>query len=185
MLGIPEKVTQQYLESIGYKSKNDRPITSVLKFIGVLESNGSPTPAYTKLRNKQTAPQELAELIAKAYSDVFDTYPNAHKKDEDTLKTWFASHTSVGEASIKNMTKTFTCLCSVADFNVLAQEPVDDSHDRESAVSSTPKRRKQKVVETQVAFNVQIQIPADQPPDVYESIFKNLGRYVLGVVEDE
>jgi len=188
--GVPEKVTRQHLESLGYKSKNDRPIPNVLKFIGVLDSNTAPTPSYAKLRNKQKAPTELAGMIKKAYSVLYATYPDAHKKDAETLKTWFASHTTVGEASVKNMTQTFTSLCSLADFDGGPASPDEDNgedqnNEKEKSKSSTETTRKRGSLDTQVAFNIQIQIPGDQPPEVYESIFKNLGKYVLGVTDDD
>lgn len=188
--GVPEKVTHQHLESLGYKSKNDRPIANVLRFIGVLDSNTAPTPLYAKLRNKQKAPTELAVMIKKAYSTLYATYPDANKKDAETLKTWFASHTTVGEASVKNMTQTFTSLCSLADFDgdsvsSDAGNGEDQIDEKEKSGSPKGKTRKRGSLDTQVAFNIQIQIPGDQPPEVYESIFKNLGKYVLGVTDDD
>lgn len=35
--GVPPKVTIQYIESVGFKSKNDRAILTVLKAIGFVE----------------------------------------------------------------------------------------------------------------------------------------------------
>lgn len=188
--GVPDKVTQQYLESIGFKSRNDRTITTVLKSLGILDSSGAPTVNYSKLRNKATASSELAILIKKAYSSVFGTFPDAQMKDAETLRTWFASHTTVGEASVKNMEQTFTSLCSIADFNGLQAETEDSIEDSENDRNTGQRadrtgRQSKRRLDAQVAFNIQIQIPGDQPPEVYESIFKNLGKYVLGIVDEE
>ncbi|QDV69424.1 hypothetical protein Poly24_31400 [Rosistilla carotiformis] len=183
--GVPDKVTNNHLEGLGYKSKNDRAIITVLKFIGVLESNGAPSAAYKKLRNKHTAPSELAALIKIAYRELFKTYPDAQSKDGETLKTWFASHTSVGEASVKNMAQTFTALCAIADFNGTPDIEHEEDDDSDEKPGPRKKRRVRRQLDAQVAFNIQVQIPGEQSPEVYEAIFKNLGKYVLGVVDDE
>ena len=185
--GIPEKVTYKYLESIGYTSKNDRTIPAVLKFLGVLESNGVPAGPFTKLRDKNNARKELVVLIKNAYSDLFETYSDANAKDNETLKTWFTSNTSVGEASVRNMTQTFIALCSLADWDGV---PASDSKSKDNKKADESdqgpaKRKHRKQLDAQIAFNIQVQIPGDQSPEVYEAIFKNLGKYVLGIEDDE
>lgn len=185
--GIPEKVTTKHLEGLGFKSKNDRPIIAVLRFLGVLTSDGTPSEAYRRLRNKEKAPKELAELIRNAYARLFSDYPDAHSKDGEALSTWFSTHTAVGASSVKNMVNTFSALCALADFNGIKTgnqsqaKPSDD--DKEN--SERDKSRKRNQIDAQIAFNIQIQIPGEQSPDVYEAIFRNLGKYVLGIAEDE
>jgi hypothetical protein len=53
-LGIPDKVTIAYLESIGYKSTNDRPIIRVLKSIGFIDANAVPTQDFKDFRTEKS-----------------------------------------------------------------------------------------------------------------------------------
>lgn len=184
--GVPSKVTIKYLEGLGYKSNNDRPIISVLKSINILDSNGTPNDNYNKLRSPSRK-QDLAELIKEAYKGLFSIYPNANTISDEKLKDYFASVTSVGEASLKNIIKTFQALCSIADFSNTSNlspsqpsqkgviNPKSKIPDHFDAQNNIPK----------VHFNIQVHIPGEQSPETYEAIFKNLGKYVLGINDNE
>lgn len=125
-------------------------------------------------------------MIKKAYAILFSTYPNAQSKDVETLKTWFTSHTSVGVPSVRNMAQTFMALCALADFNggnTIESVEGEADEGEKSSENRRPKTRRQ--LDAQVAFNIQVQIPGEQTPEVYEAIFRNLGKYVLGIVDNE
>lgn len=185
--GIPPKFSIEYLSSLGYTSSNDRPIANVFKFIGLVNSNGTPTEYYQKMRHQAESGIVLAAMIRQAYSDLFALYPNAHKEDDNTLKNYFASKTTVGEASLRNIIKTFQALCSCANFEAYSQaEPKQEISSVMSSqelsqpvnVPSAPLRG------TEIHFDIQIHIPENQAPEVYEAIFKNLGKYVLGIKDE-
>jgi Family of unknown function (DUF5343) len=179
--GNPTKVTIQHLEGLGYKSTNDRAILTVLKFIDLIGSDGKPNEHYRQMRNRGAAKKYLAALVRKAYSGLFETYPDANVKDGTTLDNYFASNTDVGEASRRNIIKTFSALSNFADFSGghtdLAQEETGGGA---GLNQSKPGGHHKALPKTEVHFDIQIHLPGDQKPEVYESIFKNLGKYVLG-----
>jgi hypothetical protein len=187
--GVPPKITIQHLASLGFKSPNDRPIVTVLKFVGVADSNGTPSEIYKKMRNASAGPSVLAEQIRQSYSGLFALYPDANAKDEQTLQDYFASQTDVGAASLKNIIKTFQALCSCAKFDG-AVPP--DTHIPTHIPAHTPAIHPPSNVhlggrgasKTEVHFDIQVHIPGDQKPEVYEAIFKNLGKYVLGIKDE-
>ena len=43
---IPDKVTIKYITQCGYKSKRDRPIIKILKFINFIDEKGVPTKNF-------------------------------------------------------------------------------------------------------------------------------------------
>ena len=43
-VGVPQKVTVQWLKTVGFKSSNDTSLIGVLKFIGFIDASGVPTP---------------------------------------------------------------------------------------------------------------------------------------------
>jgi uncharacterized protein DUF5343 len=49
-VGIPPKVTVQWLKSIGFKSSNDSSLLGILKLIGFIDSSAVPTSRWSKYR---------------------------------------------------------------------------------------------------------------------------------------
>jgi len=85
---VPQKVTIKYLESVGFKSKNDRRIIPLLKFLQFIDSSQVPTELWRKYRDTKIAPNVLAQAIKKAYSKLFEIYPNAYRKDDEALRNF-------------------------------------------------------------------------------------------------
>src|SRR5216684_1035810 len=83
--GIPSKVDAAHLKAIGLKESNDQSIIRVLKFSGLLSSDGSPTDAYREFRDKSKGPGVLAKNIHQAYKKLFDTYPDAPSQTDENL----------------------------------------------------------------------------------------------------
>ena len=54
--GKPEKVTLKYIESLGFKSSNDRYINGILKSLGFTDASGIPTERWQAYRDKKRAP---------------------------------------------------------------------------------------------------------------------------------
>src|SRR5438309_2305870 len=87
--GVPTKIDREYLPSIGFTSSSDRPLITLFKFLGFLDKSGAPTDLYRKYRDKKNAKRVLGRALATAYSGLFATYPDAHKRDNDALADYF------------------------------------------------------------------------------------------------
>ena len=46
-VGVPQKATSQWLKSIGFMSSNDASLLGVLKFVGLVDASGIPTPKWS------------------------------------------------------------------------------------------------------------------------------------------
>jgi len=88
-IGVPDKINTETLPRLGYKSSNDRPIIKILRFIDFIDTNGVPNQNYLNFRNASKHKIVMANAIRKAYSDLFKMYPDAYKKDDETLKNFF------------------------------------------------------------------------------------------------
>ena len=158
----------------------------MLKFVGIVESNGVPSDNWTSLRDRKNGPKVLGELIKKSYEDLFNLYPDANEQNTETLKNFFSSQTTVGEASIRNILGTFQNLCRIADFEKPSQRAAN-SPEVEVFEAKNPNIKSNiypvSKGKTEVHFNIQIHVPGDQSSEVYESLFKSLGKYVLGIKE--
>lgn len=115
-LGIPDKVNHKYIYSIGLKSTNDRPVINLLKFLGFIDSAGTPTHLYKEYRNKSLSGKILGGAVQKAYAEVFKIYNEAYKRDTQTLQNFFSTHTPLGERAVKSIVDTFKALCLLSNF---------------------------------------------------------------------
>lgn len=135
--GIPQKVTQKYLESVGFKTINDRPIIRILKFISFIDANGVPTDRYKKFRDKQMSATILGEAIKEAYQELFKIYPDAEKKDASALENFFRTNTGLGNRAVKSIVETFNAIASIAEFNENDLESPTASSDNLSSANTS------------------------------------------------
>lgn len=181
--GTPSKVTHKWLESIGYKSKNDRLFVGVLKFIDFADSNGTTTDHYRKFKSKATAAAVMSSAVKRSYADLYKTYPKAHAENAKTLLDWFATNTTVGEATRSNMVNTFQTLASLADFE--KEVPPGAIPEDERAIEQV---RKGIVLPARGALtlniNVQLELPATHDQDIYDKLFASLSKHLLRSEEE-
>lgn len=120
-IGVPDKVTHQFLYTLDFKGNNDRPILPILKFLKFTDASGVPTERYRNYRDKSKSSQVLGEALKQAYSDLFKVYPDADKRDQQALQNFFTTKTGLGERAVKSIVETFKTLCSIADVSVSEQ----------------------------------------------------------------
>jgi hypothetical protein len=174
-IGVPETFTIEHLKSLGYKSSNDYPIVKILKFIGFIDAGGKPTEKYRKYRSKDK--RVLADGIRNGYGDLFNLYPDANQKDDESLTNFFASKTDGGASTLGAMVGTFKALCSLAVFDnqteTMMQESV--SNDKAKEIPIITKTSKNPVVN----INIELQIPPTNDPEIYKNFFEALKKYLL------
>jgi hypothetical protein len=72
-VGNPDKVTFKFLESLGFKSKNDRAILPVLKSLGFVDGTGIPTQRWKDYRSTAKAKSVMAAAVRSTYSSLRST----------------------------------------------------------------------------------------------------------------
>ena len=176
--GVPPKVSVRYLESSGFKTKSDRQLIGVLKFINFLDSSGAPTSHWQQFRSRDKGGGILARALKTAYKELFNVYPDANRKDTEALRNYFSTHTKVGEVALKSMIKTFRALCVCADF---AEE--DTAID--SVTVETPESHELPTVTRTTSFapviniNIELGLPPTDDPKVFEALFAAMKKYLL------
>jgi uncharacterized protein DUF5343 len=184
--GVPSKVTIQFIESLGFKSKNDRNILSVLKGIGFVNTSGIPTDAWQGYRNKEKAKRVMGEALRSTYADLFRTFPDAHRKDNEALRNYFSTHTRVGEGALSCIVRTFKTLCEMADFEATRPEEAPGEELRVEkqleAAARAPIRRSAQAGVT-VNINLQLQLPATDDASIYEKLFAAMRKHLYSLDE--
>jgi hypothetical protein len=186
--GVPPKVTIQYIESVGFKSSNDRAILTVLKAIGFIEGSGAPSSVWKAYRNKDQAKAVMAAALKKTYANLFTTYPNAYQKDNEALRNFFSSHTNVGESTLVLMVRTFKQLAEMADFEGSSVELDEEDKDESQAITLKQAQKGGGAGGTgsartsngmTVNINIQLQLPATDNATIYENLFAALKKNLL------
>jgi Family of unknown function (DUF5343) len=182
--GVPQKVTQTYLESVGFKTKNDRYIIAVLKAIDFLDANGVPTNRWKAYRDTAKGPGVLAAAIVHGYSGLFQTYPDAYRRDNEALRNYFSTHFSnLGESTLNLVVRTFKALADAADFeNPAAEDAAKGSITaKPERAPATPAIPRAEVAQglTTININIQLQLPVTDDASVYEKLFEALHKSIL------
>ena len=183
-VGVPAKVSLAYLESLGFKSTNDRPILSALKFLDFVDSSGTPKETWQKYRAKGTAGTVLAAAIRTAYSELFAIYPDADRKDNEALRNFFSTHTKVGEATLNLVVRTFKTLCETADFSAEPPAPVEpDEAVKHSGGKDRPPvylpGKPQAHSGPAININIQLQLQATEDAKVYDNFFAAMKKHLF------
>lgn len=181
----PSKFTQQHLRDIGYASTNHRSFIPLLKAIGFLSSDGSPTSRYHAYRDKSQARNVLGDALKEVYADLFVIKAQPTEKDKDLIEGKFKSaHNATGRPA-ELMAKTFFALLKLADVTHSASQPAKAStetdelpqDDEPLIVESRPQKH---LSTTGLHYNIQIHLPATKDVEVYNAIFKSLKEHLVG-----
>jgi len=179
-IGIPAKINTSTLPTLGFKSTNDRPIASILQFIDFIDSNGVPNQNYKDFRDSSKARTVMASAIRKAYSELFDLYPDAYEKDNQSLKDFFAPTTEAGEQVIQRTVDTFKTLCSFADFKAVPSErKAREEEEGKGKAEGEGKPLAPMPTGVTINLNIQLALPATEDASVYDKIFKALKEHLL------
>lgn len=180
-LGVPDKITYEYLSSVGYTSSNDRPIVRVLKSIQFIDRSGVPTQAFNDFRTEKSE-QVMAEALKLTYADLFMTFSEPLRKGREELENFFAKHRpSVKKPTLGLYVDTFKTLCEFADFKALPSETKEAEGEKAPPTEETkiPPQIPQIPQGITLNVNIQITLPVTDDAKVYENIFKALKENLL------
>lgn len=184
----PKRFTFGFLESLGYKSTNDRLIIPVLKSLAFLNASGEPTDRYFRFLDQTQAPRVLAESIREAYSDLFQVNRKANELSQAEIKNKLKTLTQgkPSEGVLDNMARTFKVLSQLADFT----QPTVERPQPETDKPKQPpvELRKSEVASASqtgppqlggLVYNIQLVLPDSRDQGVYDAFFKSLKEHLL------
>lgn len=176
----PDKFTQQILKDLGYKSNTHRAFIPLLKALGFLSGDGTPTKRYIDYRDHSQSKRIMGEAIKEAYSDIFLIKAKPTTADKDLIQGKFKSFHNISDNSANLMTKNFFALLELAD---LTEQKV--KHEGTSQKSEMESTSQSQIIEKQstgnlgLHYNIQIHLPATKDIEVYNAIFKSLKTHLI------
>lgn len=170
----PTKFSHSLLKKLGFSSSNDRAVIPLLKRLGFLRDDGSPTEFYDQLRDKTKRFHVLGARVIDLYSDLYSINTNIHRTSEDEIKGAISRVTGKDATSVNRYYATFKTLIGIAKFGAVPktiEESTDSGKEEEPGISPpSPVDRR----ETSFQYNIQIHLPATTDISVYNAIFKSL-----------
>ncbi len=191
----PPKFTQRFLSDLGFASSADRLYINLLKALGFLSPDGTPTSRYYEFLDQSQSGRVLAEALEEAYADLFQLRRDAQNMDRNELKGRLKTLTQgqVSDAVIDKMALTFLALANLADFDApraqaglagtpgTAEEGLSADLDEGAGRGVSPDGGAQlgPLRLGGFVYNVELHLPESRDPAVYEALFQALKRHLL------
>jgi hypothetical protein len=184
-LNKPAKLNRPWLESNGFKTKNDRALVPLMRSLGYIDGGGSPTAEYDRLRGTAAeARASVGRQMVKAYPEVFNNFAPAYvsaQLTKEELANFVRPKITAGDATVQNIVATFFALKARAD---LQQDGGGIADEREIEAGGAPLvlPKREVVSEPASALNVSIslslEIPATSDADTYDKLFEAMARHL-------
>jgi Family of unknown function (DUF5343) len=183
----PSTFTRQFLKDLNFKSSNHLHFIPLLKGLGFLTSDGTPTERYKQFLDVTRWKQVLAEAVRESYSDIFVIKAKPTNSDLQTISGKFKSTYNYSDTQADRAARTFLALLNLSDPETLygPDKPPNSAEQIEPAETIPPTPAVLQVNGTSVAsnqvkpavglhYNIQIHLPATKDIEVYNNIFKSL-----------
>ncbi len=190
----PESFTQKFLESLEFKSTNDRLYIGLLKGLGFLDANAVPTERYFKFLDQSQSKQVLADAIKEAYGDLFAVKTKANELSQQEVKNKFRTLTQgkISDKVLHLMANTFKALVGYAEWDTASKKAEDKKEKNDEQATGTktkdlPPAQEEtdeegmggKLRNTQLHYNIQIHLPESRDSAVYDALFKSLKKHLF------
>lgn len=177
----PEKFTVQYLKDLGFQSTNHRAVIPLLKSLGFLSADGTPTSRYHNYRDHSQSRKVLGEALREAYSDLFTIKARPTDADRSLIEGKFKSAHNTGERTAKLMTSTFYALLSLADLDdaTPSTTPQTEKKVELAPIVQSEKHDRSSSHRPSLHYNIEIHLPATKDVEVFNAIFKSLREHLL------
>lgn len=187
----PDKFTQQHLKDIGFTSTNHRAFIQILKSLGFLTPDGTPTQRYQEYRNRAIGKKIMGVALKEAYSDLFVIKERPSIRDKDIIQGKFKSTFNTTDLVAERQAKTFFALLDLADLDTQsmpAYEQIIDEHAQEDDRTESedqfdekdnyqPLRKLNRA--PSLHYNIEIHLPATKDIEVYNAIFKSIKEHLF------
>ncbi|MEW5684472.1 MAG: DUF5343 domain-containing protein [Pseudomonadota bacterium] len=179
----PEKFNNDHLKAIGFASSNDRAVVPLMKDLGFLTGDGTPTQRYRDYRDPARSRAVMAQALREAYPDLFVINEKLSKSDREAVKGRFKSLHDSSESVAEAQTKTFYALLELADLSAPANGAATNKALEEIVTDSKASGDKEAtgvgLRSLPLNYRFEIQLPATKDVEVFRAIFKALREELI------
>ena len=177
---IPPKFTHEFLQTtIGLKGTADRPLIPLLRNLGFIDQSGTPTPAYSLLKNSDKHKAAIAAGIRQAYAPLFAADEDVYNLSSDKLRSLVSQVAGTDAEMSARIANTFVSLTKQADFKAdLGGEQQDKNKNKneEDLRGDENGTGRVKGLRTEFHYNIQVQLPSNGTEETYLNIFNAIRK---------
>lgn len=141
-VSTPNKVDASLLQDYGISRGNSFALLSALKFFGLVDGDGGPTPAFSSLQTMgEEFQSNLREIVNTAYADLFARL-DVSRDSREHIRNYFARNYSVSQS--ERATSVFLDLCREARIAVAKESRGGKAEvaERDRAIKPTARQPK-------------------------------------------
>jgi hypothetical protein len=182
----PTKITTDFVHTIlQIKGGTGNAIVPFLKKIGMVSSDGTPTELYKKYRNQSTGNTAIADAIKFGYKALVESNEYFYTLGDRELKDCIVTVTGLDvESSV--LKQTFMTLKNLLGFASFDQSDEDEQGEVSTNAPSLPMQiipensiKSHETVGLNLAYTINLNLPATTDQAVFNAIFKSLKEYLL------
>ena len=152
--------------------------------MGLVKSDGTPTELYQKYRNPTSSGRAATQALRIGYKSLYERNEYIHQASDDDLKGVVLELTGLqaDNAVAKLIVSTFKAFKAFCDFN----SEVDEAERVENGKKTNPheeegsgKANKASGVKLNLAYSINLHLPASDDIKVFDAIFKSLKENLL------
>lgn len=179
---VPTKFTNDFLYSkLELKSITHRAFIGLLKKLGFIDENQTPTSVYREYREEAKSRIVMAKAIKKAYSGLYEAKEYAHTMTKSDVISKLNSilGTSKDDPQVPKAASTFIELVKLADFD--KKEPTEETEEQKTEeinkeTTTPPFTSPHKFG---ISYTINLNLPATTDVEVFNAIFKALKENLL------
>jgi hypothetical protein len=196
----PERFSVDFLETkLGQSGGAARATIPLLKRMGFLNQDGTPSALYDRFRNPETQRIAVAEGVRAAFHEIFsrNEYAGALNRDKLTALVTEISGHERDSTVVKCIVGTFWNLRELADFEQSSTEVVTTApsgsraserqateksgyaHDSQDMGERRPIPPLNETMKMSIGYNINLNLPETTNPDVFNAIFRALKEHLL------
>jgi hypothetical protein len=180
----PERFTQDYLANkLGFPGGSPRPIIPLLKKLGFLASDGTPTELYSQFRNPENRSTAMRRGLRNAYKELYDRSEYAHDLPKEKLKNIVIEITGMGadNQTVSAIVGTFLNLKAYAKFDQPAEAAGNGKVTVLEKNEIPPTPPAQNPTGLNLSYTINLNWPETADVEVFNAIFRSLKENLLKV----
>ncbi len=166
------------LRSWGITDSNAASVIRVLRAVGLVSPDGTPTDHYAEFMAAQTGPAVLAGRIRETYKKLFEASLAPQRDSTEALRSLFNIHSGGARQTIEFQIQTFKALCEHANLDVQAGATPTPATATVGAEGRSADLSA--VAAPQIRVDLHIHLPESKTTREYEAIIQDIARYIYG-----
>ena len=172
--GTPPRFTHEFLKTnLGFASSSDRAIGKVLRGLGFLLEDGTPTARYNEFKGPGSG-AVLAQGIREGWSALFMSDQRIYEKTVAEMQSVIKSVTGASDAVAKKIASTFKALCERADWSTpdASKEESSMSVNMQNGDFPSGGTNGMEGADIRLHHDIHIHLPPTSDVSVYRAIFQ-------------